>query len=158
MKKKDFFKILTRSAPLNSVNKWLIGTLVKISVIFRLNMTPPSTLRIMILYTGVNLGEILFFGRSFNLTFRIRGLKVTYTYIERSERILLCEMNKDINTHLEKCDRANDRPKLEMLAIVIGSMSDRGPKIAPDYKPRITARVKPATFQIYNDINNDNKI
>ena len=33
-----------------------------------------------------------------------------------------------------------------------------GPKIAPDDKPRITARVKPMTFQIYNDINNDNKI
>ena len=33
-----------------------------------------------------------------------------------------------------------------------------GPKIAPDDRPRITARVKPMTFQIYNDINNDNKI
>ena len=33
-----------------------------------------------------------------------------------------------------------------------------GLKIAPDYRPRITARVKPMTFQIYNDINNNNKI
>ena len=59
-----------------------------------------------------------------------------------------------------------------MLAIDIGPMIDRvlddncrpilacyiGPKIAPDYRPRITTRVKPTTFQIYNDINNDNKI
>ena len=58
-----------------------------------------------------------------------------------------------------------------MLAIDIGLMIDRGlddncgpilacyigPKIAPDDRPRITARVKPMTFQIYNDINNDNK-
>ena len=57
------------------------------------------------------------------------------------------------------------------LAIDIGTMIDRGlddnygpilacyigPKIAPDDRPRITARVKPMTFQIYND-NNDNKI
>ena len=27
-----------------------------------------------------------------------------------------------------------------------------GPKIAPDDRPRITARVKPMSFQIYNDI------
>ena len=33
-----------------------------------------------------------------------------------------------------------------------------GPKIAPDNGPRITARVEPMVFQIYNDINNDNKI
>ena len=33
-----------------------------------------------------------------------------------------------------------------------------GPKIALDDRPRITARVKPTIFQIYNDINNDNKI
>ena len=59
-----------------------------------------------------------------------------------------------------------------MLAIDIGPMIDSGlddncgsilacyigPKIALDYRPRITARVKPTTFQIYNDINNDNKI
>ena len=59
-----------------------------------------------------------------------------------------------------------------MLAIDIGPMIDRGLddncgpiltcyiglKIAPDDRPRITARVKPMTFQIYNDINNDNKI
>ena len=59
-----------------------------------------------------------------------------------------------------------------MLAIDIGSMIDRGlddncgpilacyigPKIGPDARPRITARVRPMTFQIYNDINNDNKI
>ena len=32
-----------------------------------------------------------------------------------------------------------------------------GPKIASDDRPRIAARVKPMTFQIYNDINNDNK-
>ena len=56
-----------------------------------------------------------------------------------------------------------------MLAIDIRPMIDRGlddncgptltcyigPKIAPDYRPRITARVK---LQIYNDINIDNKI
>ena len=59
-----------------------------------------------------------------------------------------------------------------MLAIDIGSMIDRGlddnhvpiltyfigPKIAPDYGSRMTARIKPTIFQIYNDINNDNKI
>ena len=59
-----------------------------------------------------------------------------------------------------------------MLAIDIGPMIDRGlddncgsiltsyigPKIAPDDRPRITARVKPTIFEIYNDINNDNKI
>ena len=57
-----------------------------------------------------------------------------------------------------------------MLAIDIGPVIDRGliddncgpilacfigPKIAPDDKPRITARVKPMTFQVYNDIDND---
>ena len=64
------------------------------------------------------------------------------------------------------CDRANDRPKLAMLAIDIGPMIDCGsilayyisPEIAPHYRPRITARVKPTTFQIYNDMNNVNKI
>ena len=59
-----------------------------------------------------------------------------------------------------------------MLAIDIGLMIDRGlddncgptlacyigPKIASDDRPRITARVKPTIFQIYNDIKNDNKI
>ena len=59
-----------------------------------------------------------------------------------------------------------------MLAIDIGPMIDRGlddncgpilvcyidPKIALDYRPRITARVKPMIFQIYNDISSDNKI
>ena len=60
-----------------------------------------------------------------------------------------------------------------MLAIDIGAIIDRclddncgpilacyiGPsKIAPDDRPRIIARVKPMTFQIYNDINNDNEI
>ena len=59
-----------------------------------------------------------------------------------------------------------------MLAIDIVPMIDRdlddncgpildcyiGAKIAPDDRPRITARVKPTIFQIYNDINNDNKI
>ena len=59
-----------------------------------------------------------------------------------------------------------------MLTIDIGLMIDRGlddncgpilacysgPTIAPNDRPRITARVKPMTFQIYNDINNDNKI
>ena len=59
-----------------------------------------------------------------------------------------------------------------MLAIVIRPMIDQGlddncgpilacyigPKIAPDYRPRNTARVKPTTFQIYNDNNNDDKI
>ena len=59
-----------------------------------------------------------------------------------------------------------------MLAIDIGPMIDRGfddncglilacyigPKTAPDDRPRITARVKPMIFEIYNDINIDNKI
>ena len=58
-----------------------------------------------------------------------------------------------------------------MLAVDIGPMIDRGldncgpilacyisPKIAADYRPRIAARIKPTTFQNYNDINNDNKI
>ena len=59
-----------------------------------------------------------------------------------------------------------------MLAIDIGPMIDRGlddncgpilacyisPKIAPDDRPRITARVKLMTFQIHSDTNNDNKI
>ena len=59
-----------------------------------------------------------------------------------------------------------------MLALDIGPMINRGlddncgpilacyigPKIGPDYRPRITARVKPTIFQIYNDIINDNKI
>ena len=59
-----------------------------------------------------------------------------------------------------------------MLAIDIEPMIDRGldhncgpilacyiaPKIAPDYRPRITARIKPTTIQNYNDINNKNKI
>ena len=59
-----------------------------------------------------------------------------------------------------------------MLAIDIGPMIDRGlddncgptlacyigPNIAPDYRPRITVRVKSPTFQIYNDINNDIEI
>ena len=59
-----------------------------------------------------------------------------------------------------------------MLAIDIGPMIDRGlddncgpilacyicPKIARDYRPRITARVMPTIFQIYNDIINDNEI
>ena len=59
-----------------------------------------------------------------------------------------------------------------MLAIDIGPMIDRGlddncgpilayyigPKIAPDDRPWITAKVKTMTFRIYNDINNDNKI
>ena len=58
-----------------------------------------------------------------------------------------------------------------MLAIDIGPMIDRdlddncghilacyiAPNIVPSYRPRITARVKPTTVQIYN-INNDNKI
>ena len=57
-------------------------------------------------------------------------------------------------------------------AIDIGPMIDRGlddncgpilaryigPKIAPYDMPRITVRVKPMIFQIYNNINNDNKI
>ena len=74
--------------------------------------------------------------------------------------------------HVGKYDRADDRPKLAVLAIAIGPMIDRdlddncgpilacyiGPKIAPDDGPRIIARFKPMTFQIYDDINNDNKI
>ena len=77
-----------------------------------------------------------------------------------------------ITTHVGKYDQADDRPKLTMLVIDIGLLIDRGlndncgpilacyigPKIAPDDRPRITARVKPMTFQIYNDINNDNEI
>ena len=59
-----------------------------------------------------------------------------------------------------------------MFAIDIGPMIDRGlddncgpilacyigPKIAPDDRPKIPARFKSMIFQIYNDINNDNKI
>ena len=59
-----------------------------------------------------------------------------------------------------------------ILAIDIGPMIDRGlddncrpilacyigPKIAPNYRPRITARVRPTIFQIYNDIIIDNTI
>ena len=59
-----------------------------------------------------------------------------------------------------------------MLAINIGPTIDRGLddnwepilacyiflKIAVNYRPRIIARVKPVTLQIYNDITNDNKI
>ena len=75
-------------------------------------------------------------------------------------------------SHVGKYDQADDRPKLTMLTIDIGPMIDRGlddnygpilacyicSKIAPDDRPRIIARVKPMTFQIYNDINNDSKI
>ena len=75
-------------------------------------------------------------------------------------------------SHVGKYDRANDRPKLAMLAANLRYhywTDDRsrlewwlrvyiGPKIAPDYRPRITARVKPTNFQIYNDINNENRI
>ena len=63
-------------------------------------------------------------------------------------------------SHEGKYDRADDRPKLAMLAIDIGPTIDRGlddncgpilacyidPKIAPDDRPRITARVKPMIF------------
>ena len=65
-----------------------------------------------------------------------------------------------IISHVEKYDQANDRPKLAMLAITIGPMIDRGlddnigpilayytgSKIAPDYRPKITARLKPFKF------------
>ena len=58
-----------------------------------------------------------------------------------------------------------------MLAIDMGPIIDRGldnncgpilacyigPKFAPNDRPRITDRVKPMTFQIYNDVDNDNK-
>ena len=85
--------------------------------------------------------------------------------------IAVCNLKTDTG-HVEKYDRADDRPKLAMLAIDIGPMIDRGlddncgpilayyigPKIARDDRPRTTARVKPAIFQIFNDINNDNKI
>ena len=71
-------------------------------------------------------------------------------------------MNRAIS-HVGRYARADDRPKLAMLAIDIGPMIDRGlddncrpilacyigPKIAPDDRPRITARVKPTIFQIY---------
>ena len=72
---------------------------------------------------------------------------------------------------VRKYDWTDDRPKLAMLAIGIGPIIDRGlddncgPILAcyigskiPDDRSRITARVKPMTFHIYNDINNDNKI
>ena len=75
-------------------------------------------------------------------------------------------------SHVGIYDRANNRPKLAMLAANVGPMIDRGlddncgpilacyigPKIAPDDRPRSTARVKPTIFQIYNYIINDNKI
>ena len=78
----------------------------------------------------------------------------------------------EIASHVEKYNRADDRPKLAMLAIdtepmIDGGLDDNcgpilacyvGPKIAPDDRPRIAARVKPTIFQIYNDINNGNKI
>ena len=43
-----------------------------------------------------------------------------------------------------------------MLAVDIGPMIDWG--LVDNCGPRITAKVKPMTFQIYNNINNDNKI
>ena len=75
-------------------------------------------------------------------------------------------------SHVGKYDRADDRPKLAMLVIDIGPMIDRGlddncgpilacyigSKDAPADRSRITAGVKPMTFQIYYDINNGNKI
>ena len=85
---------------------------------------------------------------------------------ERSElqahcQTLVCALfTESENTYVGKYDQADDRPKLAMLAIDIGPMIDRGlddtcgpilacyirPKIAPDERPRITARVKPMTF------------
>ena len=41
---------------------------------------------------------------------------------------------------------------------ILACYTSIGLKIASDDRPRITARVKPMIFQIYNDINNDNKI
>ena len=95
------------------------------------------------------------------------SLLVRNSYFHRNER-----RKKQYQSHVEKYDRADDRPKLTMLAIDIEPMIDRGfddncgpllpcyigPKIARHDRPRITARIKPMTFQIYNDINNDNKI
>ena len=49
-------------------------------------------------------------------------------------------------------DRGLDENCGPILASYIGT------KIAPDDRSRITARLKPKTFQIYNDINNDKKI
>ena len=71
-------------------------------------------------------------------------------------------------TNVGKCDQ----PKFAKLAIDIAPMIDRtlddncgpilacyvSPKITTDHRPRITARVKLTTFQIYNDINSDNQI
>ena len=37
--------------------------------------------------------------------------------------------------------------------MIIAGLSYIGPKIAPDYRPRITATVKPTILQIYNDDN-----
>ena len=85
--------------------------------------------------------------------------------------ICLCYKRYETN-NVGKYDRSNDRPKLAMLAIKIGPMIDRGlddncgpilacyigPKITPDYRPRIAARVKPTTFLIYIDMSNDNEI
>ena len=77
---------------------------------------------------------------------------VVSNYVHHSLEVLI---QNGLFTHVGKYDRANDRPKLAMLAIDIGPMIDRGlddncgpilafyigPKIAPDYWPRITARV-----------------
>ena len=46
--------------------------------------------------------------------------------------------------HVGKYNWANDLPKLAMLAIDIEPII--GLKMAPDYRPRITARVKAKTF------------
>ena len=91
--------------------------------------------------------------------------------------LIALEIAEDIYTYVRKYE---DGPMIgpssqysqPMLVIDIGPMIDRGlddncgpiwtcyigSKIAPDYRPRITARVKPPIFPIYNDINNDNKI
>ena len=53
-----------------------------------------------------------------------------------------------------------DRWSIEAWMIIAGLywLIIIGPKIGPDDRPRITARLKPMTFQIYNHVNNDNKI
>ena len=74
-----------------------------------------------------------------------------------------------VTAHVEKYDRANNRASSQcwqpMLAVNMEPMIDRGlddkcgpvlacyvgPEIAPDYRPRITTRVKPTIIQIYND-------
>ena len=74
-------------------------------------------------------------------------------YMHDSRRDSLRESFFYAWSYAGKYELANDRPKLAMLAANVGYRywTDIlacyiGFKIAPDYRPRITARVKPTTF------------